>query len=111
MAPGESTTIRFIVGDIFHQIGLWFRSGVAPPSAQRKSVWLMLFFNFVGFAVLTLFLMAFFQVKFVGTFTSIVPLAFTSFLFLCPGLYGLWVSLASWRNVSGYDWRMLPNFD
>ena len=29
---------------------------------------------------------------------------------LCPGLYGLWVTICCWRRVYGYDWFMLPEF-
>jgi hypothetical protein len=111
MAGGESVGIRTILVDICHQIGLWFRSGESPPPTQVKSIYLMIFLNIFGFAALTVFTLAYFEVKFVGLFTSLIPIAVASFLTLCPGIYGAWLCFACWRKFYGYDWFMVPNYD
>jgi hypothetical protein len=107
----ESVGFGSILKDIFHQVGHWFRSGEPPPRAQVKSIYLMIFLNLFGFAALTVFFLAFFEVRFVGVFTSIIPIAFVAFLTLCPGLYGAWLCFACWRRFYGYDWLMVPNYD
>ena len=106
----DSTSASFIVGDIFRSVVEWVRAGDKPPRTQVGSVWLMIALNLFGFTALTVWLLAVLEIKFYDTFTSIVPLAFIAFVTLCPGLYGLWVTICCWRRVYGYDWFMLPEF-
>lgn len=111
--PGVASreiTIPFIVKDIFKQIGIWFRKGDRPPPRQVKSIYLMVFLNIVGIAALIVWCLSFFGIKFENTFKSLIPLAFVAFITLCPGLYGLWVSVCCWRRVYGYDWNIIPEF-
>jgi hypothetical protein len=103
--------IGAIVSDLFRQVGLWFRSGEPPPASQVKSIYLMIFLNLFGFAALTVFMLAYLEIRFVAFFPSLVPIAAACFLTLCPGLYGAWLCFACWRKFYGYDWFMVPNYD
>lgn len=106
----DSTSFSFILGDIFHELAKWIRAGDKPPRTQVGSIYLMIALNLFGITALTVWTLAFFEIKFYNVFTSIAPLAFIAFVTLCPGLYGLWVTLCCWRRVYGYDWFMLPEF-
>jgi hypothetical protein len=107
----RSITICSIVRDIFHQIYVWFRAGSSPPQSQRNSVLFLIFLNLVGLVALTIWLLAFFKIKFYATFTSIVPIAIVAAMMLIPGLYGTWLSWCCWRRRPGYSWDMLPRYN
>jgi hypothetical protein len=110
-ARRRSISTFAIIKDIFHQIHLWFQAGDPPPRTQVKSIYLMIFMNIVGFCALTIWLLAYFRIKFYSTFVSIVPIGIVAFLMLCPGIYGAWVSFSCWRRRYGYDWFMIPHYD
>jgi hypothetical protein len=111
MEQRPSISTFAIIKDIFHQIPLWFRAGDPPPRTQVKSIYLMIFMNIVGFSALTVWLLAYFGIKFDHPDLPLVPIGIIAFLMLCPGIYGGWVSFCCWRRRYGYDWFMIPNYD
>jgi hypothetical protein len=108
---GDSLGIRSILRGMVHGVAGWVRSGDPPPKTQVKSLYLMVLLNIIGFTALTVWILGVLEIKFYDTFTSLIPLAFTAFVTLCPGLYGLVVSFCCWRRVYGYDWYMIPHYE
>lgn len=88
----------------------WIEAGKKPPPELKKSFILLAFLLVFGLSCFTFGILSYFGI--IDIFIpTLIPFFGTATLTLLPGLYMLWISICSWRNVPGYGWWMIPHVD